>query len=427
MFGKTRRINELEEENRLLKKQLQEKDVELNNFSQFQANYPVAFFSIDPNRKIIDYNNEFISITGFSSSEIDNAKGAAMILWPIDPSQCKVCKLAMEYINLKKSGRGNAFITTKDKKEVPVYVYVVPIFNNGEIVRTYILLRDQTEEINNRISFLNNESKPIIEILNNIVHGKIDTKLSLNNSSELKHFEQPINDILDSLSNIINQVTNSTTDLIDMTEQSSQKLDTTVNAINDLSENITNNTKEIKNMSQQTQSVTNSLKNELSLATQTVQSMDEINEQVNFINDSISVIDQIAFQTNILSLNAAVEAATAGEAGKGFAVVAQEVRNLASRSAEAANEIKKIVEIATSKTNEGKNISTQMINGFELLDTSINTMATIIDTVTNSATNQQQNMQDINESLNDLSTQIKHSADVASKTKEDTFKILHIA
>ncbi len=53
-------------------------------------------------------------------------------------------------------------------------------------------------------------------------------------------------------------------------------------------------------------------------------------------------------------LNAAVEAATAGEAGKGFAVVAQEVRNLATRSAEAAKEIKNIVEMATSKAQEGK-------------------------------------------------------------------------
>ncbi len=82
--------------------------------------------------------------------------------------------------------------------------------------------------------------------------------------------------------------------------------------------------------------------------------MDEINEQVNSINEAITVIDQIAFQTNILSLNAAVEAATAGEAGKGFAVVAQEVRNLAARSAEAAKEIKELVETATTKANSGK-------------------------------------------------------------------------
>jgi methyl-accepting chemotaxis protein len=85
--------------------------------------------------------------------------------------------------------------------------------------------------------------------------------------------------------------------------------------------------------------------------------MDEINSEVQAINEAISFIDQIAFQTNILSLNAAVEAATAGEAGKGFAVVAQEVRNLAGRSAEAANEIKRLVENAATKANQGKNIS----------------------------------------------------------------------
>ena len=98
----------------------------------------------------------------------------------------------------------------------------------------------------------------------------------------------------------------------------------------------------------------------MSLAKDTTSAMDDIYGFTNKTFEAISKISQIAFQTNILSLNAAVEAATAGEAGKGFAVVAQEVRNLANRSAEVAKEIEGLMEVLRTKVQSGKNIATEM-------------------------------------------------------------------
>ncbi|PHR74468.1 MAG: hypothetical protein COA66_01385 [Arcobacter sp.] len=152
------------------------------------------------------------------------------------------------------------------------------------------------------------------------------------------------------------------------------------------------------------------------LASSTVDSMDEINSQTQAIADAITVIDQIAFQTNILSLNAAVEAATAGEAGKGFAVVAQEVRNLASRSAEAAKEIKDLVEAATVKTNLGKQSADKMIEGYNILNTNIKKTTETINDIALSSKEQQTGIEQINDAITRLDQGTQENAAVASET-----------
>ena len=163
------------------------------------------------------------------------------------------------------------------------------------------------------------------------------------------------------------------------------------------------------------------------LANKTVVSMEEINTQTSAINEAITIIDQIAFQTNILSLNAAVEAATAGEAGKGFAVVAGEVRTLASRSAEAAKQIKNLVENAQRKTQEGKDIASDMIKGYTQLNENITITLDLIQNVTTASKEQSTGMIQINDAVNNLDQITQQNAQNASSANEIAQKTLLIS
>jgi methyl-accepting chemotaxis protein len=192
-------------------------------------------------------------------------------------------------------------------------------------------------------------------------------------------------------------------------------LEETAAAVEEITSITRNNTVNASKMAELGLTVKNSIASSQTLAYQTVNSMEEIHKRVSAINDSINIIDQIAFQTNILSLNAAVEAATAGEAGKGFAVVAAEVRNLASRSAEAAREIKNLVEDANTKANQGKTISDTMINGYEKLNEIISETIHIIEDVSSASTEQMQGIEQINYAISMLDKVTQENASEATQ------------
>ncbi|MFW2443256.1 methyl-accepting chemotaxis protein [Aliarcobacter butzleri] len=293
--------------------------------------------------------------------------------------------------------------------------------------------------IETREHFLNINS--ILEKYTNYDYKKKLELKRIGSNGEFQHLVDAINKLKEAITqmlveNKINGITLQNSSKILLTNvdklnlssnEAANSLKNTSTVLSEITQNVDKTSTQTIQMSTLANAVIGYSKEGLNLAQKTTTAMDEINEKVSAINESITIIDQIAFQTNILSLNAAVEAATAGEAGRGFAVVAAEVRNLANRSTQAAYEIKKLVESANIKANNGKTIANEMIEGYTVLNTNIDKTIELISSVADISKEQQVGIVQINSAINILEQQIKANAEVSSQANNIAIKTSNIA
>lgn len=296
--------------------------------------------------------------------------------------------------------------------------------------------------INEMLGTLNSNISNILNVLTS--YSKLDFRSNLapnNLEGIIKELEKDVNilgDVITQtlmenkktgiiLSNNANTLTQNMQGIASAANSQAASLEETAASLEEITANITNNTQTAIKMASFGNKVKESITLGQDLANKTALSMEDINSQTSAINEAITVIDQIAFQTNILSLNAAVEAATAGEAGKGFAVVAGEVRTLASRSAEAAKQIKNLVENAQRKTQEGKDIASNMIKGYTELNENISITLDLIQNVTTASKEQSTGMIQINDAVNNLDQITQQNAQNASEANEIAQQTLDIS
>jgi methyl-accepting chemotaxis protein len=335
----------------------------------------------------------------------------------------------------------NIFIIKKDleedRKVIDDAIKVLEDFEKGDLCQRVSatsnnqLLKELTSLLNKMGENIEKNINSILSVLENFSNYDYRDRVNIDGVKEhLLKLSSGVNNVADSITEmLINNKQSGLTlessshillknvNLLDKnSNDAAARLEETAAAIEEVTRNISSNTKTVAKMANLALKVTDSVGEGEKLAKQTTQAMNEIDKEVNAINEAITVIDQIAFQTNILSLNAAVEAATAGEAGKGFAVVAQEVRNLASRSADAAHEIKILVLNATDKSNEGKIISNKMIDGYIQLNDNISQTIELIQTVESLSKEQQNGILQINDAVNSLDSQTQENAHIASET-----------
>lgn len=151
------------------------------------------------------------------------------------------------------------------------------------------------------------------------------------------------------------------------------------------------------------------------LANKTVDAMEDISSSSSQIVDIIGVIDSIAFQTNLLALNAAVEAARAGEQGRGFAVVATEVRQLASRSATAAKEIKVLIEDSVAKVSNGTLLVQESGGELTSIVESVAELSELVDHISVASAEQSLGVEGVNQSLSQIDGSTQQNAALAEE------------
>ncbi len=173
---------------------------------------------------------------------------------------------------------------------------------------------------------------------------------------ELRHTVGLVRDSSESIFTGASEISNGNTDLSARTEQQAASLEQTASSMEQLTATVKQNAENARQASQLALNASETARHGGSVVDNVVLTMKDIAGSSKKIADITSVIDGIAFQTNILALNAAVEAARAGEQGRGFAVVAGEVRNLAQRSAQAAKEIKTLIEDSVNRIDSGSQL-----------------------------------------------------------------------
>ncbi len=163
------------------------------------------------------------------------------------------------------------------------------------------------------------------------------------------------------------------------------------------------------------------------VVSEAVLAMAGINDSSNKIAEIISLIDGIAFQTNLLALNAAVEAARAGEHGRGFAVVAGEVRSLAQRSADAAKEIKSLIEDTTAKIQQGATLVERSGSALEAIEESVQKVNDITSEIESATKEQTQGIKQVNTAVTQLDSATQENAALVEETAASSSQLSHQA
>ena len=275
------------------------------------------------------------------------------------------------------------------------------------------------------------------DICRRIADGDLCEDIPAGGKDEIGRLMGALRQMRDHLNELITQVRSNTDEvsrasseiaegnsaLSSRTEQQAASLEQTAASMNEMAMTVEQNAENTKRARTMIDDARERAIEGQSVSQEAVAAMTAINEASQRIEDIIGVINEIAFQTNLLALNAAVEAARAGEQGRGFAVVASEVRVLAGRSAEAAREIKSLIEDSVARVGQGTELVSRTGESLTEISQSVSEVATTIREIAMASDEQSQGIGQVNTAVSEMDTMTQANA---ALVEEATASAVHL-